>query len=237
MILLTALLLGLGGSIHCIGMCGPIALALPLTAKEKTIVVLQSLLYHFGRIVTYSIIGWILGFLGWGLALIGYQNVLSIVLGLVLIIAALFSLQLPIYKKLVLQQKSLSIWNNTIQKIQKWMSKYLKIRSYRSALMIGLLNGLLPCGLVYVALVGALSTSNYWLGGLYMFFFGLGTLPLMLSVMLFGKWSSRFLQKFQKLIPYSLFLLGTFLIYRGFLIEIPTNLSFWELMNNPPMCH
>ncbi|HHS95430.1 MAG TPA: sulfite exporter TauE/SafE family protein [Phaeodactylibacter sp.] len=231
MMLWSAILLGLGGSLHCVAMCGPIAMALPLTAREKGIVILQSLLYNFGRISTYTLMGFFFGFMGWGVALSGYQNALSIILGVLLLLTALFSLSIE--RKLFTQ----SFFSKLLQYVKDKLANLLSIRNHSSAYRIGLLNGLLPCGLVYVALAGSLATANHWGGALYMFVFGLGTIPLMLAVMLFGKWSKPFFRNFQKWIPYALFLFGVYLIYRGMMLEIPKELNFWEANNFPMLCH
>ena len=231
MILWSALLLGLAGSIHCVGMCGPIAMALPLTAREKSAVILQSLLYHLGRVTTYAMMGFFFGLLGWGVALIGYQNILSIGMGVLLLITALFTLSIE--KKLFSQPIITRFFN----RIKNKLAQLLSIRGKSSAFRIGLLNGLLPCGLVYIAIAGSVATGSHLLGAAYMAAFGLGTLPLMLGVMVFGNHSKQWFARFRKLIPYGLFVFGLFLIYRGVVVEIPMELSFWEAGNFPVMCH
>ncbi len=222
MIFWSALLLGLGGSIHCVAMCGPIAMALPLTAKEKGVVVFQSLLYNLGRVSTYGLMGFFFGLMGWGLSLMGYQNILSIGLGILLLFTALFTFSI---KGRIFQQGFLKKY---FQKITKRLSELLSIRNKSSAYRIGLLNGFLPCGLVYVALAGSFTTANHWLGALYMIVFGLGTLPLMLSVMVFGKWLRPFFVSFQRLLPYGLVVFGVYLIWRGMMLEIPEGLGFMQ---------
>ncbi|MFK7806256.1 MAG: sulfite exporter TauE/SafE family protein [Saprospiraceae bacterium] len=231
MILWSAILLGLGGSLHCVAMCGPIAMALPLTAREKSQVIFQSLLYNLGRVSTYALMGFFFGFMGWGIALSGYQNVLSVALGVLLLVTAVssFSIEQKLFSNTFLTR--------ILQSITKKLGELLAIHNNTSAYRIGLVNGLLPCGLVYVALAGSLATGNHWSGALYMLLFGLGTLPLMLGVMIFGKWSKPFFQSFRKFIPYGLFVFGVYLIYRGMLLEVPRELSFWEANNFPMLCH
>lgn len=231
MIFWSAILLGLGGSLHCVAMCGPIAMALPLTAKEKWAVIFQSLLYNLGRITTYSLMGFFFGLMGWGIALAGYQNILSIGLGIVLLLSAIFTLSL---EQNLLQH---SLFNRYLQKVMDKLRKLLSIRNKSSAYRIGLLNGLLPCGLVYIALAGSLATGNHWEGALYMLLFGLGTLPLMLGVMIFGKWSKPFFLSFQRLIPYGLFVFGVYLVYRGMMVEVPENVGFLQVGSLKDLCH
>ncbi|MEM8907889.1 MAG: sulfite exporter TauE/SafE family protein [Bacteroidota bacterium] len=227
----SALLLGLGGSLHCIGMCGPIALALPLSAQEQWEVIRQALIYHLGRVLTYVFLGGVFGGLGWGMALLGYQNGLSIFLGMVLIMAALFSFSMEsaFFR--------FPILTNALPRLKNKLLRQFKINGQQAAFKIGLLNGLLPCGLVYMALAGALATGHYVWGMLYMCIFGLGTLPLLLALMVFGKYSRSFLPKLRQLQPFFLFGFGLFLIYRGMLLEVPTELTFWEATRFPIRCH
>lgn len=231
MAIYAGFILGLLGSLHCVGMCGPLAMALPLTASEKRTVIFQSLLYNLGRIMTYSLMGLAMGLLGWGIALAGYQKIFSIALGIGLIISAIFSFSL----------ESRLLRNSWLQKrfaaIKSKLTQLLSIRGNFSAIRIGLLNGLLPCGLVYVALAGAIATGKVFTGALYMAAFGLGTLPLMLGVMTFGHLFKRSFFKIRKWIPVGLAIFGALLIYRGIMLDIPMNLQFWEANNFPVMCH
>ena len=150
----TALLLGLAGSFHCIGMCGPIAFVLPVSRTSKTTAFFQTFLYHFGRLLSYSIIGVLFGLLGKGLYLAGFQQRLSIVMGVLLIVVIIFpkiinqklNFSKPIYK-IVVQVKS---------KLGLFLSK----KSTKALFFIGFFNGFLPCGLVYMAVIGAVSTGN-----------------------------------------------------------------------------
>ena len=232
MILWSALLLGLGGSLHCAGMCGPIVLALPLSRKEKNAVILQSSLYHTGRILTYGLLGFFFGWFGWGIGLAGLQNTLSIALGISLLLVGLFSISLEkqVFRIPFLQKFFAYIKNK--------LSQALSINNRSSAFRIGLLNGFLPCGLVYIALAGSIATNNPFYGAFYMMAFGLGTIPLLLGIMVFGKkMSGNWHRRFYRLIPYGLSLFGVYLIYRGMILEIPVELSFWESGNFPIMCH
>ncbi|MEM1322531.1 MAG: sulfite exporter TauE/SafE family protein [Bacteroidota bacterium] len=231
MFLWTAFLLGLGGSLHCVSMCGPVVMALPLTARERKSVVLQALLYHLGRVSTYALMGLFFGLMGWGIALSGYQNLFSILLGVALLGSAIFSISL---EQQLLKQP---YYRSFIQKVKTRLSRALSIDSSSSAFGIGALNGLLPCGLVYVALAGSISTSSAWAGAAYMALFGLGTLPLLFALMLASYRPQRWLARFRQAIPYGLAIFGIFLIYRGFLLDIPVELRFWESTNFQPMCH
>ncbi len=227
----VAFTLGLFGSLHCVGMCGPIAMVLPLSSKEKRHVLFQSLLYHFGRITTYTLMGVFMGLMGWGILLSGYQKLFSILLGIVLIASAIFSFSL---ERRMFGNKYVQRFFNHIK---NKLSASLSIKNNSGAFKIGLLNGILPCGLVYVALAGAVTGGNILYGAVYMTFFGLGTLPMMLGVMIFRNLYRRPFLKLRRLIPVGLALFGFLLIYRGIMLDVPFDLSFWEASKMPIMCH
>lgn len=227
----AAFILGLFGSLHCVGMCGPIVMALPLTAREKGQVVFQATLYHLGRIFTYALMGLFMGLLGWGIGLAGYQKAFSIILGAGLIVMAVFSVSI---ERRMMQT---SLFQRIFEQVKKKLSGALSINSRSSAFRIGMLNGILPCGLVYVALAGAVTSLTATNGAVYMAAFGFGTLPMMLGVMVFGNLFRKHLLRFRKLIPIGLVLFGALLIYRGVVLEVPFDLKFWEDTNFQPMCH
>ncbi len=214
--LLTALTIGLIGSFHCIGMCGPIAVALPIGNKSWANRAFGVLLYNLGRTVTYGILGGIFGLLGKGIQMAGFQQWASILLGAVMILSVLF----PVFFKGSLN-------------FDKWLTGYAGrlIGSFRNLfgkssksnlLIIGLLNGLLPCGLVYVAIAGAINTNDFVNGIAFMVMFGFGTIPIMMSVSLLGNLiGSGFKQKMNKVIPVFIVILGILFILRGLSLGIP----------------
>jgi len=209
--MITALILGTIGSLHCVGMCGPIVLALPQTENPSKLYFLNGrLAYNFGRIFTYFILGLIFGSLGQVLSLAGFQSTLSIILG-GLIIASLF---LPISKTVDVISTS-SLWRNTLGKL-------FKKKSFFALLGIGMLNGLLPCGLVYTALAGAVAAGDGWYGGMFMLVFGLGTVPALITVSIFGRITKINWYGFlKKILPATMFILGILLILRGMSLGIP----------------
>jgi hypothetical protein len=215
LLLLSALIMGGLGSLHCIGMCGPIALALPVVTDTAAGKFLYSLLYNSGRVVTYIVIGSIAGLLGSGFALAGLQQWLSVLLGVFIISYLLWPKQAGWLQA-----------NNTIQGVFKIVRNRLSYlfhqKNYRSVFFIGILNGLLPCGLVYMALAAAIATGSVWQSGLFMAFFGLGTLPLMWSLAFFGNFitvKSRIY--IRKAYPYMMFATACLLIVRGMGLGIP----------------
>lgn len=213
---LTSLLLGLMGSLHCVGMCGPIAFMLPVDRSNNFKKFIQIFIYHFGRLLAYAILGLIFGLLGKGLFVFGMQQKLSIAIGVVMIIVILipyktfskYNFSKPLYK--------------VIGKVKNKLGKELQKKTPDTFLTIGFLNGFLPCGLVYMALFGAIAMGDPLQGSLYMALFGAGTIPLMTTAIYFSsllKASAK--QKIQKLIPVFVVLIGALFILRGLGLGIP----------------
>ncbi len=231
--LYIAFTLGLFGSLHCVGMCGPLALAFCKPDTEsKFQQLLSGLSYNLGRTFTYAIMGLLFGILGTMLYVNNLQKGLSIVLGVLLVISFLFSLdvdkeinKLPTMKKIYAYIRGhISIM-------------YSKVRHYPT-FVLGMANGLLPCGLVYLALAGALSAGGLLDGIVFMALFGLGTIPMMVFlVMGMGFLSPSLRQSFRKILPFVTLFFGLFLIYRGIVVDMPAQLDFWEALQNPIMCH
>ncbi len=232
MLLWTAFLIGLLGSVHCVGMCGPIALALPYGKRNRALAVLNALKYNLGRAFTYMLLGLLFGFIGQGVFLAGYQSALSIVLGVMMLLLAFFSLDL---EKYFVHSK---LFSGPLTRLKMQLARLLKIDSSPSFFLIGLLNGLLPCGLVYMAVVGAVSTGNPLSAALYMGLFGLGTLPLMLTTSMAGHLLSlRFRRYLQKMLPALLVLMAVLFILRGLNFHLPADFYLWDAMHEVPMCH
>jgi sulfite exporter TauE/SafE len=208
----TAFMLGLVGSLHCAGMCGPLALALPPAGKSTLGYVGGRVAYNLGRILTYCAMGLAGGAVGKSLVLAGVQRWMSIALGVLLITGLLASRKLALAKPVTL----------LVGQLKAAMGSLLKQRTFLSLGVLGLLNGLLPCGLVYVAATGATATGGVLEGAEYMAAFGIGTVPMMLAISLSGKLVPVTLRlKLQKAIPVSVFLLGALLILRGMSLGIP----------------
>lgn len=207
------LMLGLAGNIHCVGMCGPIALALPTGDAGPTKRSILLGLYSSGRVLTYTLMGLVFGILGFGIKLAGMQQILSIGVGLTLIIGTLVPYLL---KRNALGNLPWTGWVNLR------FGRLLRSTHPLSFLGMGLLNGLLPCGLVYTALAGA-SISGSLQGGLaFMFAFGLGTVPALFVMALFSRSIPINVRaKLTHLIPAITLLLGLLFILRGLGLGIP----------------
>lgn len=212
----TGFLVGLFGSVHCVGMCGPIVLALPVVGENQFKIIIGRVLYNLGRVVTYSIMGAVIGLFGNRLMLFGIQQNLSIILGVAILLYVLTP------RKLKTKISNLRFYISIVTFIK---SKFVRLTSKRnnsSLFTIGLLNGLLPCGFVYVGIAGALSTGTVLNGALYMALFGLGTFPIMFTASVLGKSINLNLRKrINKLIPALTVILAVLFILRGLNLGIP----------------
>lgn len=230
--LLPGIIIGLMGSLHCAVMCGPIALALPIGRSGKYT---SHLLHQGGRVMTYAILGAIVGTLGAGISFAGWQQPLSIAVG-VMLIAGLLS-KWPT----LLNWKPYRRFYGTLQK--NFTTKLKGAKAHRF-LLTGMINGLLPCGLVYAALISSLGTGSTTDGVMMMIGFGLGTGPLLLVI----GWSGSFIV--DKLrghvrfaIPVVVGVMATFFILRGMGLSIPyispgdDALQTEMVSENPPSCH
>lgn len=214
-ILLSALVLGLMGSFHCVGMCGPIVLALPLQGNNIKQKIFGGILYNTGRTITYAAMGAVFGLLGQGLRLVGFQQVVSVIMGTVMVVSVIFPALFR--NQYYLQKSSFKL----IGKLKKTLAEMFSVRSFQSLFFIGVLNGLLPCGLVYIAIAGAIATGNVVMGIWYMVLFGLGTIPMLLALGVAGNLvSSRIRQRINRLIPIMVVIVGLFFILRGLNLNI-----------------
>ena len=232
--LYSAFIFGLISSLHCIGMCGPIALMIPVDRTNPAKKTTQIITYHLGRLTAYASIGLVFGLVGKGFFLAGIQQRLSVFIGVAMIITILtpervlanYNFSKPVYR--------------LISKIKSSLGKQFKNKSYQSLFSIGLLNGFLPCGMVYVALFGAIAMQNVSFGILYMLLFGIGTIPMMSSVTYLNSiMTVSFRNKIQKAIPYVGVIIGILFILRGLGLGIPyvspANMSLF--IQETPNCH
>ena len=207
--------MGLIGSAHCIGMCGPLVMSLPIfnkTPLEKTI---SMLLYHIGKIMSYVILGLIAGFFGKQLFVLNTQQQLSIIIGSIMIVYV-------VWVFLIHPKYSIKPFPFLEQPVLFGLARLFKSKKTVSFFVIGILNGLLPCGMVYLALGSAMASGTIANGALFMLFFGLGTIPALLMVALGGQYMGFvFRRKLQKMLPVFIFTMGVVLILRGMNLGIP----------------
>ncbi|MEO6251958.1 MAG: sulfite exporter TauE/SafE family protein [Ferruginibacter sp.] len=212
----VAFMIGIVGSFHCVGMCGPLALALPLANDSFFAKFSGALIYNAGRIATYSVFGLIFGAIGQTASLFGFQQWLSISTGLLILVF------IVIPKKYNMQQAASNYTTRFFSGIRMQLGRLFTKKNNTSFFVIGLLNGLLPCGLVYMAVAGAIAAGSIGNSVLFMAAFGLGTLPIMWSVAFFGNYVGVSLrQKIRRVYPYMLALMACLLILRGMGLGIP----------------
>ncbi|MBI2274306.1 MAG: sulfite exporter TauE/SafE family protein [Bacteroidetes bacterium] len=214
-LLITGFVLGAVSSFHCVGMCGPIAFSLPVHYLPKSQKALGIFLYNLGRIVTYSLLGLLFGFVGRQIYLGGMQQGFSVFLGALILFTLLGSL-LP--KKLFRVR-----WAEKFtQALQRFIARYMQQRKLYGMFVLGAANGLLPCGMVYFAITGALAAGTIDGGVLFMAAFGFGTLPAMFALSFFGSMIGMAARNtMKKAVPYVLFTMGILLILRGLNLNIP----------------
>ncbi|WP_438961343.1 sulfite exporter TauE/SafE family protein [Nonlabens sp.] len=212
----SGFILGLLGSFHCMGMCGPIAFLLPVEHKKPAKKALQVSVYHSGRLFAYGLIGLLLGLVGKSFDLFGLQQQLSIIVGAAMIIMVVityyigmnFTVTQPLYR--------------LVGKLKSAMGKELKKKTFDAFFTMGFLNGLLPCGLVYMAVIGAIGAGNAAEGAVYMMFFGLGTVPLMTAAVYLGNVISlKVKAAMKKAVPVFVIAIGVLFIVRGLGLGIP----------------
>ena len=228
----AAFSIGLLGSIHCVGMCGPLALAIPHQGRGRFAVAKGILAYNLGRLVTYALIGGLIGIAGKGFVFAGIQKFLTLAIGTAMASIAIFSISV--------ESRLLQI--PPILRFHQWanwqMGGWIRRKGMKAALMIGIFNGLIPCGLVYMAIAGAVTVGDVLPGAAFMMLFGLGTVPLMAFTGLAGQSiNAAWRRRLRRLAPVLMLLIATMFLLRGLQFEIPDPLRFWEEARNIPMCH
>lgn len=210
-IYLTAVVMGLFSGGHCIGMCGPLVLALPVDATSRWRSVFYRVVYNFGRITIYAGMGALIGLTAAGLELKLLQKYVAHIAGAILIVVSLLQL-LPFFH--------LNLLSVLHAKISATMRKVTPREGLWRFWFLGMVNGFLPCGMVAAALIAALSLGEVPGAVYYMLFFGLGTFPVMLAASLFGIYlSPRIRQSLAVIGPLYGIALGILLVLRPGLIH------------------
>lgn len=211
MLNLVAFFTGLAGSFHCIGMCGPIALALPIGGQTQWEAALSRLTYNFGRIITYSILGGVFSVFGLTFVLAGLQQYLTLVIGILMFLFVFSN-----------QYDSFGPIRKITQSITLAFRPLLKSKSKTRFFYLGIVNGFLPCGFVYLALVGSLAANSMVESALFMSFFGLGTAPMLFFISIIPKYlSNKVRQNINKYLPAYTIILAVFFVLRGLNLGIP----------------
>jgi len=228
---IAAFTFGFLGNFHCIAMCGPIAASVMQNTNQKKIVFIGSLFYNLGRVYTYTLLGLIIGLAGQQLVFFGFQKLLSVIAGITLLIFIL-------YPSLATKLSAVLF----VGKVKKFFGTYIQKKSNASKFILGVLNGLLPCGLVYMAVATSIAIGNPIYSALFMMVFGISTIPGLLGIGI----SKSFLNTktklfFKKFSPTFSFLVATLLILRGLNLGIPyLNPTVLKQQDNKPaqiICH
>lgn len=207
--LYSAFLLGLFGSVHCLAMCGPLVLAFGQTTKSTT----YKLVQQYGRIMGYACLGMLMGVIGDSASLFNFQQKLSVIIGMVII-----GFTLSAFLKKSASKFSI---DKLLSKLQVWAMQNTKSVLLRF-FVLGLINSLLPCGLLYIALGVSVTLHSVQDSVLYMILFGVGTLPSMVLVLVFGNKVGQYFRGVQsKVLPVLSLLIGTMMVIRGLGLGIP----------------
>jgi len=227
----SAIFIGLAGSFHCVGMCGPLMLALPGKKRISGSFVAGRGLYHLGRTVSYAILGMILGLFGQGISLIGMQRGLSILLG-VGIFLALF---IPQWENKLTR---IPFFQKIFTSLRNSLGKSLQHQHMPTLFNTGILNGFLPCGMVYLALAGALAMPQWWQSTAFMALFGLGTLPATMALTLAGSFIPREkIRQYRPALQTLALVLTLLLVIRGLDLGIPYLSPSGEMVSEVSQCH
>ncbi len=212
---LSALVLGAAGSAHCVVMCGPIALAVPTTGRSWSARVGSTLLLNGGRLVTYGLLGALFGAFGMGLRLAGLQQIVSIATGSLLLLAVLMP-------RLLDRTAPSAIVAVGLSRLRSFLARHLRRTAPEAIFLSGMINGMLPCGLVYAALIGSLALGSSLEGMVFMMLFGIGTWPALFALRL-GRvmLATDARQLLQRLAPVALTAMAVLLILRGLDLGIP----------------
>lgn len=215
-IFVVAFIIGIVGSFHCVGMCGPLALSLPLSNNSFAAKISGALIYNMGRVVTYAVFGLLFGLIGQTAAIFGFQQWLSVATGILILLLII------VPQKYKIQSSASSAITQGLGKLRSSIGRLFSVKNNSALFVIGLLNGLLPCGLVYMALAGAITSGDMGNSILFMASFGLGTLPVMWMVSFFGNYMRVSLrQKIRRAYPYMMTVMACLLILRGMGLGIP----------------
>jgi hypothetical protein len=219
-IFIPAFILGVISNLHCLGMCGPIALAIPLNRSSKSAMLFGILQYHLGRVLVYAILGYIVGYIGMGIKLFGVLQVISIIAGIGIIIYA-WRKKIN-FTKIKLPRFLCTLSLSKGHFLSQSMGKIMRSESPLKLFLLGALNGLLPCGMVYTALITAVVLGTPILSATSMLAFGLGTLPGLVAFSLFAQQLGNPIRsKINRYLPYLITVVGLLIILRGMNLNIP----------------
>ncbi len=225
--MISAFLIGLFGSLHCVGMCSPLMLSFTPNRGRKAVT--SFFLYHLGRLGVYALLGVLFGLISSSVGFFAMQRYFSLILGVVII--AVFA-----FPKVRNRFEGWYYHSRFYQIIKSSLTKQFGGRA--RWMFGGVLNGFLPCGLVYLAAAGAMVSHSILQGVQYMFLFGMGTIPL-LALVKFGAGSYKGLfKKVNNLTTPIALIAGLMMVARGFMVAEPdiNHLIQAQIMNVVSAC-
>ncbi len=206
----NGLILGLGASLHCLGMCGPLVMAVPMKSNNVYDRVWGITQYHIGKTTTYALLGLLVGIVGISIKTFQWMQMLSVICGVLIVLFA--------WAKFV----KISFGKSFVQKFTQFsgrmLNKLFKSNLPFKPLFFGSINGLLPCGLVYIALINSILAGSPFQSMLAMVFFGLGTVPILTFARVI---SQRLKWKTNRWTPVLVTVVGVMIIVRGLNLGIP----------------
>lgn len=230
---IVAFTLGFFGSMHCLGMCGPIAFGFQrFSPGDKKHLILKGIIYNSGRIFTYTGLGLVLGLIGQAFWVAGLQRTVSIIAGVLFIVLFFKSMDLEQFLFRIPKIKK------ALSRLNVLLTRSFSEKMYHHGFTLGIVNGLIPCGLVYLALAGALLEETIFSSMTFMLLFGIGTFPMMFLVVIGGGFFNKESKRvFKKVTPYLQLAMGVWFLYRGLLIDYPLDIDFYLSLKDGIMCH
>ena len=212
-------------------MCGPIAFILPINRSSIITKTVGLSAYNIGRVLTYCLLGLMVGLFGEGLRFAGVSQTISIVLGVLLLFTVLISKKVFNVSFL---GKYFIRFNNVLK---SKLGTTLKKRSVPALFITGSLNGLIPCGAVFIALQAALLQPSIEQSALFMTIYGLGTIPMMFSIAYLSNSMSGIIKnKVTKIMPVITIVVALLLIVRGLNLDIPYISPAYDVQSNEMSC-
>jgi len=217
----TAVVIGLAGSLHCAGMCSPLAMA--ITSNRPFL--RDKIIYNSGRVLTYGLLGALAASFGSLFSLSSYQSIISFSIGSLFLLmgfGAISGVRIPILTQAL---------NKFTTQLKKLFNYWLQKRGSMAVFIMGMLNGLLPCGLTYLAMTYCFILPAAREGFVYMLFFGLGTWPVMIGITwLMGLGFRRITINYQKITTVVFIAIGIWMMARVFITH--SSASHSELFGN-----
>lgn len=210
----AAFILGMLGSVHCAGMCGPLSLLIPAGSVTADRRIAGLLLYNLARILVYTLLGFVTGWAGYLVSLSGAGAWLMLLAALLLLLSGVFSL----FSRNLLDR--IPVPDRWMQHLRHFFRPFFRQKNYWAYIGMGTFNALIPCGLLYTALLAAVAEAHPLQSAGFMLMFGLGTVPAMMS----AQYLLQFIRQewrtcLRRALPLASIVLALFMIYRSGFVQ------------------